>query len=51
MQEEEFDVIVPDIRIPGMDGTELLYTAKVKFRRVVKIILSGYPEKPFPSLY
>lgn len=45
MQENEFDIIVSDIRMPGMDGTELLNTVKVQFPLAVRIILSGYSEK------
>jgi HD-like signal output (HDOD) protein/CheY-like chemotaxis protein len=39
-----FDVLVTDMRMPKMDGTELLTRAKLEFPEVVRIILSGHAE-------
>ncbi|MBK7105405.1 MAG: HDOD domain-containing protein [Ignavibacteriae bacterium] len=36
------DVIVSDIRMPGIDGTQLLQEVKDKFPRIIRITLSGY---------
>lgn len=35
------DVVISDMRMPGMDGAQLLEAVKVRFPQVVRIILSG----------
>jgi HD-like signal output (HDOD) protein/ActR/RegA family two-component response regulator len=40
-----FDVIVSDLRMPEMDGTQLLAEVKSKHPQVVRIILSGQVEQ------
>lgn len=37
-----FDVIVSDMRMPGMDGAALLKVVRAKYPNVLRIILSGY---------
>lgn len=39
------DVIVSDMRMPGMDGAELLRLVKEKYPRTVRIVLSGHAER------
>ena len=39
-----FDVVVTDMRMPGMDGAQLLGIVRDRFPGVVRIILSGYCE-------
>jgi putative nucleotidyltransferase with HDIG domain len=39
-----FDVIVTDMRMPGMDGATLLEIVREKHPSVLRIILSGYTE-------
>ena len=39
------DVIVSDMRMPGMDGAQLLTTVQQEHPQVVRFILSGYAEK------
>jgi HD-like signal output (HDOD) protein/ActR/RegA family two-component response regulator len=42
---ETFDVIVSDMRMPGMDGAALLAEVKKEHPSIVRIILSGYAEE------
>jgi len=39
-----FDVIVSDMRMPGMDGATLLEIVREKYPSLLRIILSGYTE-------
>jgi putative nucleotidyltransferase with HDIG domain len=39
-----FDVIVSDMRMPGMDGAALLEVVREKYPSMLRIILSGYTE-------
>lgn len=41
----EFDVIVSDMKMPEMDGAELLNIVKEKYPHIIRIILSGYSDK------
>jgi CheY-like chemotaxis protein len=36
------DVIVTDMRMPGMDGADLLHAVEERYPDVVRIVLSGY---------
>jgi len=40
-----FDVVVSDMRMPGMDGAALLKVVRAKYPNVLRIILSGYSEQ------
>ena len=44
MEAAPFDVIVSDMRMPGMDGATLLTGVREKYPDVLRIILSGYTE-------
>jgi len=44
MAERPFDVIVSDLRMPGVDGAELLTIVSKTYPASVRIILSGYAE-------
>jgi HD-like signal output (HDOD) protein len=44
-EEKHIDVIVSDMKMPGMDGSQLLYAVMEKYPHVIRIILSGYSEK------
>ncbi|MBT1280053.1 response regulator [Thermoanaerobacter sp. CM-CNRG TB177] len=46
MEENEISVIVTDMRMPGMDGLQLLKIVKEKYPKTVKIVLSGYTQLP-----
>jgi HD-like signal output (HDOD) protein len=41
---EAFDVVISDMRMPGMDGSTLLGHIRDRFPSTVRIILSGYSE-------
>lgn len=42
--EKPFDVIVSDLRMPRMNGAELLHAVREKFPEAVRIVLSGEAE-------
>jgi putative nucleotidyltransferase with HDIG domain len=42
---QPFDMVVTDMRMPGMDGCQLLERIKNLYPQVVRIILSGYSDK------
>ena len=44
MQATPFDVIVSDMRMPGMDGAALLEVVREKYPSMLRIILSGYTD-------
>jgi len=44
LQERSFDVIVTDMRMPGMDGATLLTHVKADHPGTVRIVLSGHAE-------
>lgn len=44
MEEQNVDVIVTDMRMPGMDGLTLLKITKEKYPRTVRVVLSGYTQ-------
>lgn len=45
LDERVFDVVVSDMRMPGMDGAELLAEVKRRSPRTVRIVLSGFSEQ------
>lgn len=45
MRDEAFDVLVTDMRMPQMDGAELLEQAKELRPGMARIVLSGYSER------
>lgn len=45
MSQQPFDVIVTDMRMPGMDGAELLSRVRDLHPRTVRIVLSGQTEQ------
>jgi HD-like signal output (HDOD) protein len=44
MQREPYDVIVTDMRMPGMDGAQLLKTVCERWPQTIRIVLSGYAD-------
>ena len=47
MSIQPIDILVTDMRMPQMDGAQLLSIVKEKYPGVARIILSGYSEKEF----
>ncbi len=47
LNQKTFDVVVSDIRMPGMDGGEFLTEVKRRFPQIVRIILSGHSDDEF----
>ncbi len=45
MSEQQVDLVISDMRMPGMDGYELLSHIKTLYPNTVRIILSGYADE------
>ncbi len=45
MENQHFDVIVSDMRMPEINGAQLLNTVKERYPDVIRFILSGYSDK------
>jgi HD-like signal output (HDOD) protein/ActR/RegA family two-component response regulator len=45
LDREPFDLVITDMRMPGMDGAQLLEKVKKRHPEVVRIILSGHSDK------
>jgi HD-like signal output (HDOD) protein/CheY-like chemotaxis protein len=45
MSRAPFDVVITDMRMPGMDGAQLLERVRVQFPRTVRMILSGQSDR------
>ncbi len=44
LQSTEVNMIISDMRMPGMDGYQLLTKIKEKYPRIMRVILSGYSD-------
>ena len=42
---QSFDVLVTDMKMPGMDGSELLARVREEFPSVVRVVLSGHTDQ------
>ena len=45
MKESRFDVLVTDLRMPGVDGTTLVAKARSESPDTIRIVLSGYADE------
>lgn len=44
LQRQPYEVVVTDMKMPGMDGAALLSRVQERFPRAVRIVLSGYAD-------
>lgn len=45
LEQQNVEVVVSDMRMPRMDGAQLLTEVRSKYPQIIRIILSGYSEK------
>jgi len=45
MSQAPFDVVISDMRMPGMDGAQLLDQVRIRFSQTVRMVLSGQSDK------
>ena len=45
LEKEPFDIVVSDMRMPGMDGLQLLTEVKKRYPHIVRIVLSGHSDQ------
>ena len=45
LQKAPFDVIVTDMKMPGMEGNQLLSNVKERYPDIVRLVLSGHAEE------
>lgn len=45
LAQQPFDVVISDMRMPGMNGAEFLAKVQQHYPRVVRIIMSGYADQ------
>ena len=45
LAEQPMDIVVSDVRMPGMDGHQLLKRVKKEYPGIIRMVLSGYAEQ------
>lgn len=44
LQRQSYDLLVTDMRMPGMDGAQLLETVRTRWPHIIRLVLSGYSD-------
>ena len=44
LEKHEFDLVLADYKMPGMNGIELLSTVKDKYPRTIRMLITGYSD-------
>jgi len=44
LEANHYDAIVTDMRMPGMDGAQVLHAVSARWPEIIRIVLSGYAE-------
>jgi DNA-binding NtrC family response regulator len=42
LQEFAFDIVITDLRMPGMDGTQVIEAARERYPGIIAIVITGY---------
>ncbi|MFN7926701.1 MAG: response regulator [Blastocatellia bacterium] len=45
LSEKSVHVVIADLQMPGMNGTQLLETVRLRYPHIVRLALSGYPSQ------
>jgi two-component system, NtrC family, response regulator len=45
LDEEQVDVVITDMKMPGMDGLELLKKIKEQYEKISAVIMTGFSEE------
>ena len=44
LEKHEFDLVISDYKMPGMNGIELLTAVKKKYPRTIRILITGFSD-------
>src|SRR6185503_7298199 len=42
LEQFAFDILITDLRLPGIDGTQVIQTARERYPGIVAIVITGY---------
>ena len=49
LAKERFDIVITDVRMPGMDGMELLSKIKEQYPEIAVVVMTGYGDMNTPE--